>query len=244
MNLCRILMLAISISLYAQVQATEKKFSSGEQQVTLLELFTSQGCSSCPPAETWVNEFIDRPGLWEKFIPVTFHVDYWDYIGWKDPYASRSNSDRQYGYQQQKGVRFVYTPGFVANGKEWRDWRRSNKIPQDENKTGNLDVRIHGQRLQAKFNPAEQKIERYRLTVVLLGFDLSSQVTDGENEGRTLKEEFVVLEQTSQLSHDSNWDMQIPWLNKEFQDKRAIAAWVSAENRLAPIQAAGGWLNQ
>ncbi|OOY34556.1 hypothetical protein BOV90_03775 [Solemya velum gill symbiont] len=244
MKLSRILISLIALFLFAQAEASEKTYSSGEQQVALLELFTSQGCSSCPPADKWVNQLIDRPGLWRKFIPVSFHVDYWDYIGWKDPYASRSNLNRQYRYKQQKGVKVVYTPGFVVNGKEWRDWRRNSKIPQDENSPGNLEVKIDGQRLQAKFIPVEKSDERYRLTVVLLGFDLSSRVTDGENEGRTLKEEFVVLDQASQLSHDSNWDIQLPWLNTASRGKRGVAAWVATENRQAPVQATGGWLNQ
>ena len=58
--------------------------NSGTKQVTLLELYTSQGCSSCPPAERWLNEYIDDDDLWARVWPVAFHVDYWDYIGGKD----------------------------------------------------------------------------------------------------------------------------------------------------------------
>jgi hypothetical protein len=61
-------------------------FESGELRVNLLEMYSSQGCSSCPPAERWLNQFTADPDLWKRFIPVVFHVDYWDDIGWKDPF--------------------------------------------------------------------------------------------------------------------------------------------------------------
>ncbi|MCK5360690.1 MAG: DUF1223 domain-containing protein, partial [Gammaproteobacteria bacterium] len=63
--------------------AEEKHFSSGEGKVNLVELYTSEGCSSCPPAEKWMNNLKDDPRLWQHFVPLAFHVDYWDYIGWK-----------------------------------------------------------------------------------------------------------------------------------------------------------------
>ena len=75
---------------FFSLQAKEKSIhlSSQNKQFILIELFTSQGCSSCPPAEKWLNQFIKDKELWEKYIPVAFHVDYWDYLGWKDPYSN------------------------------------------------------------------------------------------------------------------------------------------------------------
>ena len=59
-------------------------FESGVTRTTLLELFTSEGCSSCPPAEKWLSQLKSNPDLWKKIVPIAFHVDYWDHLGWRD----------------------------------------------------------------------------------------------------------------------------------------------------------------
>jgi len=97
--------------------------------VALLELFTSEGCSSCPPAETWLSGLRSAPGLWKEFVPASFHVDYWDYLGWRDPWASKIFSYRQRDYAQSWHSDSIYTPGFVLNGREWRSWSREQNGP-------------------------------------------------------------------------------------------------------------------
>ena len=72
--------------------AASLQASSGEKRVTLVELYTSEGCSSCPPAEAWMNQLQDDPRLWREIVPVAFHVDYWDYIGWPDRFAVPAHS--------------------------------------------------------------------------------------------------------------------------------------------------------
>lgn len=80
--------------------------------VTVVELFTSQGCSSCPPADSFLAELADRPGV----LALSFHVDYWDYIGWKDPYSSQENTRRQREYARRFDLSYVYTPQIVVGG--------------------------------------------------------------------------------------------------------------------------------
>jgi hypothetical protein len=94
-------------------------FQSSDHQTALLELYTSEGCSGCPPAEAWLSQLKNLPRLWKDFVPVAFHVDYWDYLGWRDPWATKGFSERQRSYAQPWGSDSVYTPGFVLNGKEW-----------------------------------------------------------------------------------------------------------------------------
>jgi hypothetical protein len=79
---------------------------------TVVELFTSQGCSSCPPADRQLGELSKRPDV----LALSLHVDYWDYIGWKDPFASPANTDRQRGYGKALKQRYVYTPEMVFGG--------------------------------------------------------------------------------------------------------------------------------
>src|SRR5215470_17138375 len=115
---------AIMVAVNSGARGDTLVFQSSENQVSLLELFTSEGCSSCPPAEKWVSGLKAAPGLWKQFVPVAFHVDYWDYLGWRDPWASKAFSDRQRAYAQVWGGDSIYAPGFVLNGQEWRAWSR------------------------------------------------------------------------------------------------------------------------
>ena len=80
----------------------------------VVELFTSQGCSSCPPADALLGKLSKRHDV----LPLAFHVDYWDYIGWKDPYASKDATERQYGYGHALGLNMVYTPQMVIDGSQ------------------------------------------------------------------------------------------------------------------------------
>jgi len=85
---------------------------AGEQELTVVELFTSEGCSSCPPADTFVSELAER----DDILALSLHVDYWDYIGWKDPYADPQYTLRQRQYAKQMKLRYVYTPQVVVDG--------------------------------------------------------------------------------------------------------------------------------
>ena len=77
------------------VVAAPVSFSSPVQQATLIELYTSEGCSSCPPADSWLSQFKDNEHLWTQIVPVSFHVDYWDNLGWRDRFSSAEFSRRQ-----------------------------------------------------------------------------------------------------------------------------------------------------
>lgn len=83
----------------------------------ILELFTSQGCSSCPPADRLLTRLAQDGGLKDRVIPLSFHVDYWDYIGWQDPFASPRWSERQREYGRSFRSNRIYTPQLVVNGK-------------------------------------------------------------------------------------------------------------------------------
>ncbi|HEV8025928.1 MAG TPA: DUF1223 domain-containing protein, partial [Stellaceae bacterium] len=99
-------------SLLMTAAALTAHAGEGRSAPVVVELFTSQGCSTCPPADAYLGELASRPGV----IALAFHVDYWNYIGWTDPFASKAATDRQRSYAKQLGLRYVYTPQMVING--------------------------------------------------------------------------------------------------------------------------------
>lgn len=229
-------------------EAGEIKFSSGDNQVALVELYTSEGCSSCPPAERFMSTFLDDRDLWKSFVPVAFHVDYWDYIGWKDPYASPAYTKRQREHAWRLGMGTIYTPGFFTAGNEWRRWRKTNPAIPDET-PGVLDVVVNDNRVMATFTPKGVDVDkRFTIHIAVLGFDLSSSVERGENAGRTLEHDFIVLgDNTVPLKSDNDGrltaELDLPDLRAK-SERTALAAWVSYNQDPEPLQATGGWLTQ
>jgi len=210
-------------------------FESGNDQTTLLELFTSEGCSSCPPAEAWFSKLKAEPGLWKDFVPVAFHVDYWDRLGWRDPYAAKEWTARQYEYSARWKSESVYTPAFVLDGRE----RRERAVPTPASETsGVLKLTVGSGRITAEFNPPHLVSNDVHLQVATLGFDLSTKVTAGENSGHNLRHDFVVLSLADKKMTDGK--LAFPFAI----DPRAtaIAAWVVVPDQPEPIQAVGGWL--
>ena len=231
----RLGILIVTIGFAVTTQAADRVFESGLRRTHLLELFTSQGCSSCPPAEAWLSKLKTEPRLWKDFVPLAFHVDYWGRLGWRDPFASKEATARQYQYSERWRNESVYTPGFVLDGREWFERR----IPSASAETpGRLKLAVTNEKIAAEFVPSGDQRRDVDLHVATLGFDLTTKIAAGENRGRSLRQDFVVLSLTNQRMPSGK--TEIPFN----QDARAgaIAAWITAPDQLEPIQAVGGWL--
>lgn len=231
----------------AESQIKSVTFQSAERKTTLLELFTSEGCSSCPPAETWLSRLKDSPGLWKNFVPIAFHVDYWDYLGWRDRWGSKTFSERQQTYAQAWRSDAVYTPGFVLNGKEWQTWRSHNDGPPVSNSNaGALKVTSADLRhWQLSYSPSTMAPNGYKVHAVLLAADLRSQIGAGENRGRLLVHDFVALEMTEGLLKQNGKEAKGEFSFSKAGLKHgrfALAVWVTALGVTEPLQATGGWL--
>ena len=119
--LTRALLATTLLSAVALVQAAPACTArSGELATALVELYTSEGCSSCPPADRWLSSQGARPGV----VTVAWHVDYWDRLGWRDRFASADATARQVGQLRVNGSRFAYTPQVVVDGRDRPDWPR------------------------------------------------------------------------------------------------------------------------
>jgi hypothetical protein len=230
------------------LDAAPLQFTSASERVTLLELYTSEGCSSCPPADRWLSGLRDDPRLWREVVPVAFHVDYWDAIGWPDRFASADHSERQRAYARSGHVGTVYTPGFVVDGREWRGWFSGGAPAIGAGASaGVLELEVDGVRVDARFTPQGDGAGPLELHVVRLGFGLVTEVAAGENAGRTLRHDFVVLDhrRAPLTGAGGVYRAQLDSPQPGFDAKRyAVAAWVAVRGDPAPLQAVGGWLTE
>ena len=224
---------------------------SGPAQVQLLELFSSEGCSSCPPAERWVSDMRTRPELWKSVVPVVFHVDYWDGLGWKDRFASAAFTARQREYARSWGSDSVYTPGFVVNGAEWKGWFHGQALPASTSTSaGRLEAVSTNQIDWAlSFSPGQGGHNGpVEFNVALLGFGRQSDVQAGENRGRKLAHDFVALDyvHVSASRNGEIFEAQAR-LKRQAETapdaKLALAVWVGTADRPQVLQAVGGWFN-
>jgi hypothetical protein len=183
---------------FAAAGPLQTRAGQPDKPPVVVELFTSQGCSSCPPADALLGKLAKRPDV----VALAFHVDYWDYIGWKDPYASPAFTQRQHSYADALGLHMVYTPQMVIDGHAdvvgshtlaveaaIADARQQPKLllTLGHNAAGAYDVRIPDAPAGGASGPA---------SVWLVLFDRQHQtpVKRGENAGATLTDYNIVRE--------------------------------------------------
>jgi len=221
--------------------AGEIVFESKPARTHLIELYTSEGCSSCLPAEEWMSGLKNQARLWQDIVPVAFHVDYWDHLGWRDPFAAKIWTERQADYSVRWKKESVYTPAFVLDGKEWQ----YGKLPEAATETpGVLKITVNGDRVTATFKASPSAAGRYDIHVARLGFSLTADVTAGENNGRKMSHDFVVLGLTNETMKAGTKELQLPASSTKstIDPRTAIAAWITPTGQIEPIQAVGGWL--
>ena len=180
----------------------------------VVELFTSEGCSSCPPADALLAELASRPDM----LALSFHFDYWDRLGWKDPYSSREATARQHHYATLLDLATVFMPQIVVDGK-WQALRSDradveHALDHARRNLEEIPVALaldHG-RAQIKLGLGGAGVSA---SVLLIGFDRRhvTAVRRGENSGRTLAHVDVVrgLEQVARSGSAGEIDVPIPW---------------------------------
>jgi hypothetical protein len=193
----------------------------------VVELFTSQGCSSCPPADALLGELAQRPDI----VALAFHVDYWDYIGWKDPFASPATTARQRQYAKTLGLRMVYTPQMIIDGGiDVVGSHRSEVEAAVETSATRpkLDVRIEedGRGGHRAVIPAGDGAEATVWLAVLDG-DQETKVGRGENGGRTLRE-FNIVREWRQIGTWTGSAVTLPLDAAAGADRNACAVIIQA----------------
>jgi len=199
-------LLGVSLVLLPSLSHAETCAASSEKhRVALLELYTSEGCSSCPPADVYLSR-LEQDGISrDKVVPLSMHVDYWNYIGWKDPYSDPVYTKRQREVAWRNRLSSMYTPQMVLNGADYRGWRRlnlSSLLKQLNSQAANASMKMDWQSLgkgeasvSVDINAQladSQPLGESVLHVMLYENNLVSEIEAGENNGRTLKHDYVV----------------------------------------------------
>lgn len=245
----------------ASTYASDIEFTSDANPPQLVELYTSEGCSSCPPADQFLSGLSERPDLYHTLFPMAFHVDYWNHLGWKDRFSQVRFSQRQHRLASLGYLSQVYTPGFVVNGREWRAWfAGARQLPappttgKAEASAFTLKVIVSGDELtllttDMPTDATESRPNGYRLNLALTLSDQETEVSRGENRGRQLHHDFVVVGLDSwplTAQRTVNWKAlanQEGLMPLSDRAKPAIVAWISSPTQ-QPLRAAGGYLTQ
>ena len=162
---------------------------SAATMTPVVELYTSEGCNSCPPADRWLSKLKAEPGV----VALAYHVDYWDRLGWKDRFASAAFTARQAEQQASNGARFSYTPQVVVDGQDRKDWP-GIALPLGKRPSSPVEVALtrEGDRVSATVGAGAGAPKRLAAYWAVTEHGHVTAVKAGENRGATLQHDFVV----------------------------------------------------
>lgn len=181
----------------------------------VVELFTSQGCNSCPPADAVLDKLAEKGDV----VALSYHVDYWDYLGWKDTLATRGNTDRQYDYAKAFGASSVYTPQAVLNGRTDLNGAKGNALKaeltklEDKGDGLTVDVSAAYDNDRVVVQTGDAKGPEKEANVVFVFFDPAKRVkiVRGENSGQTITyRNAVIATQTAGMWHGKAARFELP----------------------------------
>jgi len=191
-----------------------------QKPVVVLELFTSQGCSSCPPADAVLEEIKNNANP-EEVIPLSYHVDYWDYIGWRDPYATKQFTNKQRVYGRKFNSSSIYTPELVINGEEHlvgsdkanihRKIERKLKSKNIANTVKVKNVTKNADKVSFSYQVDGNTTGKNIHFILVLNERITS-VKRGENRNRTLSNNNIVVKETIESITTTNGthELKIP----------------------------------
>ena len=208
-----VILAALGVASVAPSEAGQCGAASGDRTAVLVELYTSEGCDSCPPADIWLSS-LQTGYTRQQVVPLALHVDYWNYLGWNDPYAIHEFAKRQRRLLDLKRARVVYTPQVIVQGDDFRRWsgpefaaavKRINATPP----RAGLELRLEAvapRAFEVVLGARLLDLAQLKDTVAYLAAyenRLTSEVVAGENRGHTLRHDFVVREWEGPLAFDA-----------------------------------------
>lgn len=222
--------------------AADCSAQSGERRIPVLELYTSEGCDSCPPTDRWVSELPARGYGFDRVVVLSYHVDYWDRLGWPDRYAQARFSERQRAANSRNGARVIYTPQLMLSGKDYRRGMSGDDLTKQlvqlaTPATAKIRVSASTGPGSAAVNVAtEASPGDAQVWLAIFENGLATDVRAGENRGKRLQHDFVVRDlagpfRVGAVSHtfalDRGWN----------RAKLGIAAFVSHARTGETLQA-------
>ena len=245
-------LLALSLGTAQAAQCTAR---STDRTVALVELYTSEGCDSCPPADRWLSSLGPRGFAPDRVVPIALHVDYWDYIGWKDPYAREAHSARQRKMARLARAAMVYTPQVLLQGQDFRAWSsgafeqavaKINTQPAKARISLSIEMRLSHGRADAFEVEAAAELQGAAASpdiALFLGAyenKLVSEVKAGENRGKSLPHDYVVLQWAGPLEFKAGKLAQrhvLPLLPKAVPGHSGVVAFVQNRATAEVLQA-------
>lgn len=184
--------------------AAQCEKQSPAHRLALVELYTSEGCNSCPPADRWLRKLDTRSTTDRDIVPLALHVDYWDNLGWRDVFSQHIFTERQEQLTRLGVTRFSYTPEVFVSGREFRGWRSENEfraaMKTVNSKTAAADIHLswtpagsNSAKIAAEFSAANTNTNAAPLAYLAVYENrLSNRIGAGENSGATLQHDYVV----------------------------------------------------
>lgn len=223
--------LLLVLPLFALAASPVCEVTSGNTLTPVVELYTSEGCSSCPPADQWLSTLKGQP-----MVAQAFHVGYWDYIGWVDRFATPANTTRQRDIAKLNRLTSIYTPQLVRNGQDSRDFAVaiSSITPPKANiqlqRTQGADTFL------ATVTPAKG-VDSWSAYWTVTEHGHSSRVKAGENSGEFLKHDFVVRQYTPVGTYQGTQTLNFSSIAAQTEHPRQINLVVSDPKTGTPLQA-------
>ena len=226
------------IATYALLTGTSAAFAmqngcsvtTGATLTPVIELYTSEGCSSCPPADKWLSTLKGKP-----VVAQAFHVGYCDYIGWVDRFAAPAHTTRQRQIASANGLANIYTPQLVRNGKDWRDYERAASV--NETARATIDLKLTSpDRFEATVMPAPG-VQAWAAYWTVTEHGHSSRVRAGENNGETLQHDFVVRQYAPVGSYRGAQNLSFNTAARDPAHPRQVNLVVFDPATLKPLQA-------
>ncbi len=223
----------------AENQSQNPEMETENAPFAVVELFTSEGCSSCPPADKVLSRLVDESQTSGKnIIALSFHVDYWNRLGWADPFSRPEFSARQRTYARKMNASRVYTPQMVVNGKEEftgsKESTARSAIEAALKEKPSVAVEIsemkwEGNDLQGNYSVSEIP-ENAVVNVAVVERNLSRNVTRGENRGRELKHDNVVRSFSVKDLNEKTGRFSLKIPNDLNKENASIVIYVQDEN--------------
>jgi len=241
---------ALSGAAHSATQACSA--ASAPHTTALVELYTSEGYDSCPAADRWLSSLLAKGFGSDRVVPLALHVDYWDYIGWKDPFAKGEFAVRQHKLARMRRPAIVYTPQVLLQGQDFRRWGSGafgEEVARINSRPARARISLAIRAVEPQAIHAELAVqlldppERKNAAVYLAAYEnkLASEVKAGENRGKRLEHDFVVREWIGPIGFGEGLKLEekraLPLLPKANPKHLGVAAFVQNRSNSEVLQA-------